>query len=105
MGVWDKPEGSGARASRDSLRQFLVHLSLSLALSLALPSLDSSPVTVPRVNVVMNLEGTWCRASCEKLEKVGSFLPGCSQAYMGVYGQGWVLRGGFATIMAIITVV
>lgn len=75
--------------SRDSLSQFLVHLSaLSLPLSLALLSLDSTPGTVPRVNVVMNLEGTWCRAGCEKLEKVASFLPGCSQAYMSAYGPG-----------------
>lgn len=88
MGEWDKPEGSGAR-EQGLPQPVLVPLSaLSLSLSLALLSLASTPGPVPRVNVVMNLEGTWCRAGCEKLERVASFLPGCSQAYMSAYGPG-----------------
>lgn len=53
----------------------------------------------------MSLEGTWCGVYCKKLEEVASFLPGCSQAYMSARGQGLVLRDGFATIVALITIV
>lgn len=46
--------------SRDSLGQFLVLLSaLSLPLSLALLSLDSTPVTVPRVEPGRHLVQGW----------------------------------------------
>lgn len=45
--------------SRDSLGQFLVLSALSLPLSLALLSLDSTPVTVPRVEPGRHLVQGW----------------------------------------------